>query len=65
MDPYYEWLGIAAEEQPPNHYRLLGINLFESNPQVIESAVNQRMSYLQQLSGDSQHVDDAQRIMGE
>ncbi len=65
MDPYYEWLGIAPNEQPPNHYRLLGISLFESNPQVIESAVNQRMNYLQQLTGDSQHVDDAQRIMGE
>lgn len=65
MDPYYEWLGIAAEEQPPDHYRLLGINVFESNPQVIESAVNQRMAYLQQLSGDQDSVDDAQRIMGE
>ena len=65
MDPYYEWLGIPAEEQPPNHYRLLGINVFESNPKVIESAVNQRMAYLQQLSGDQASVDDAQRIMGE
>ena len=64
MDPYYEWLGIPAEEQPPNHYRLLGINVFESNPKVIESAVNQRMAYLQQLSGDQASVDDAQRIMG-
>ena len=65
MDPYYEWLGIPAEDQPPNHYRLLGINLFESNPQVIESAVNQRMGYLQQLSGDQAYVEHAQRIMGE
>ena len=65
MDPYYEWLGIAAEEQPPDHYRLLGINVFESNPQVIESAFNQRIAYLQQLSGDQDSVDDAQRIMSE
>ena len=25
FDPYYKWLGIPPEEQPPNHYRLLGI----------------------------------------
>ena len=65
MDPYYEWLGIPPEEQPPNHYRLLGISLLESNPQVIESAANQRMGYLQELTGDQSHIDDAQRIIGE
>ncbi|MBC20517.1 MAG: hypothetical protein CMJ74_09700, partial [Planctomycetaceae bacterium] len=65
MDRYHEWLGIPPEEQPPNHYRLLGISLLEAKPQVIESAVNQRMGYLQQLSGDQACVEDAQRIMGE
>lgn len=29
FDPYSEWLGIAPEEQPPDHYRLLGIAPFE------------------------------------
>ena len=24
FDPYHIWLGIPPEEQPPNHYRLLG-----------------------------------------
>ena len=65
MDPYYEWLGIPPEEQPPNHYRLLGISLLESNPLVIESAANQRMGYLQELTGDHEQIDDAQRIIGE
>ena len=37
FDPYYRWLGIPAKEQPPNHYRLLGIELFESDPQLIDS----------------------------
>ncbi|MEC7502055.1 MAG: hypothetical protein VX970_10020, partial [Planctomycetota bacterium] len=37
----------------------------EANPQVIESAVNQRMGYLQQLTGDHEQMDDAQRIIGE
>ena len=46
FDPYYKWLGIPPEEQPPNHYRLLGLRLFESDPEVIESASDQRMAHL-------------------
>jgi hypothetical protein len=37
FDPYHVWLGIPPEEQPPHHYRLLGIRLFEDNPSVIET----------------------------
>ena len=40
FDPYYIWLGIPPEEQPPHHYRLLGVTLFEENFEVIEGAVN-------------------------
>jgi hypothetical protein len=29
VDPYDEWLGIPPKDQPPNHYRLLGLELFE------------------------------------
>jgi hypothetical protein len=32
FDPYCQWLGIPAKDQPPNHYRLLAIELFEPNP---------------------------------
>ena len=32
FDPYYKWLGIPREEQPPNHYRVLGIRVFEEDP---------------------------------
>ena len=32
FDPYHDWLGIAPKDQPPNHYRLLGVDLFEANP---------------------------------
>ncbi len=46
FDPYYKWLGIPPAEQPANLYRLLGITVFESDPEVIESAAEQRMSYL-------------------
>ncbi|NUQ65986.1 MAG: hypothetical protein HUU20_26290 [Pirellulales bacterium] len=46
FDPYYTWLAIPPEEQPPNHYRLLGLRPFEDNPEVIENAANQRMAHL-------------------
>ena len=38
FDPYRKWLGIPPQEQPPNHYRLLGIGLFESDFDVISNA---------------------------
>ncbi|MGA2253090.1 MAG: hypothetical protein ABSG53_00380 [Thermoguttaceae bacterium] len=40
FDPYLNWLGIPPHEQPPNLYRLLGIVLFESNPEVIQQAAD-------------------------
>lgn len=47
FDPYHKWLGIAPKDQPPNHYRLLGIDLFESDPDVIDTAANKQMAHLQ------------------
>src|SRR5262245_7340846 len=46
FDPYYTWLGIPPEEQPADHYRLLGIRRYESNAEVIVNAADQRMAYL-------------------
>jgi len=46
FDPYYRWLGIPPEEQPANHYRLLGIRLYEANADVIESAADRQMGHL-------------------
>jgi hypothetical protein len=37
----------SPREQPPNHYRLLGVEPFESNPNVIQDAATERMNYLQ------------------
>ena len=36
FDPYHQWLGIPPKKQPPNHYTLLGLDAFESNPDVID-----------------------------
>lgn len=64
FDPYHKWLGIPPKEQPPNHYRLLGIVLFESDPEVIEAAADQRMAYLHRLSTGA-HLALAQRLLNE
>src|SRR5688500_13890835 len=64
FDPYYKWLGIPPREQPANHYRLLTINLFESDLQVIEAAADRQMAFLRTLQ-TSQHVQDAQKLLNE
>lgn len=47
FDAYHQWLGIPPTEQPPNHYRLLGIALFESDANVISNAADRQMAHLQ------------------
>lgn len=44
FDPLAEWLGIPASEQPPDHYRLLGLAPFESDVGAIERAADERMA---------------------
>ena len=46
FDAYHEWLGIAPRDQPPNHYRLLGIELYEAKANVIDSAADRQMAHL-------------------
>ncbi|TWU12412.1 NPCBM/NEW2 domain protein [Symmachiella macrocystis] len=64
FDPYHKWLGISPRDQPPSHYRLLGIDEYESDPEVIEAAAERRMSFLHQyVTGD--HIADAQGLLNE
>ncbi len=46
FDAYHTWLGIPPAEQPPNHYRLLGLRLFEDQHEVISSAADRQMAYV-------------------
>jgi hypothetical protein len=64
FDPYHKWLGIPPAEQPPNHYRLLGISLFESDPEVIDAAANRQMGYVQGFA-NSDHATDSQKLLNE
>jgi hypothetical protein len=43
---YHVWLGIPPSEQPPNHYRLLGIATFETDLDVIDHAADRQMAHV-------------------
>jgi hypothetical protein len=62
FDPYYKWLGIPPAEQPPNHYRLLGVTLFESDLDVIANAADQRIGHVRAFQ-IGKHSDESQRIL--
>jgi len=64
FDPYRKWLGIRPEEQPPHHYRLLGIPLYEDDLDVIDAAVEQRVAFLQNCAG-GEHLKLSQKILNE
>ena len=64
FDPYYRWLGIPAEEQPPNHYRLLGIKVLEENADVIEAAADRQMGHLRTYQ-TGEHSALSQKLLNE
>lgn len=64
FDPYYQWLAIRSNGSPIDHYRLLGIETFESNPEVISNAAFQRTFLIRTLEY-TEHGDVASRILGE
>lgn len=64
FDPYHKWLGIPPKEQPPNHYRLLGINPFETDADVISHAADQRMAHLRSFQNGPQ-ASLSQRLLNE
>jgi len=64
FDPYHQWLGISPKDQPPNHYRLLGIDLFEAEPDVISNAADQRMVHVRSFQA-GENSDLSQTILNE
>jgi hypothetical protein len=64
FDPYHRWLGIPPEQQPPDHYRLLGIARFEADREVIDSVAMRHMGFLQEIT-DGPHVKDAQQLLNQ
>ena len=64
FDPYHKWLSIPPAEQPANHYRLLGVPLLESDPDVIEAAAERQTVFLRTLQIGPQS-ELAERILNE
>ncbi|MEM9587078.1 MAG: hypothetical protein AAGA03_07330 [Planctomycetota bacterium] len=61
FDPLHKWLGIPPREQPPDHYRLLGVARFESDEQVIDAAADRQLTFLHDLS-NGPHAETAEEI---
>jgi hypothetical protein len=64
FDPYYQWLGIPPSEQPPNHYRLLGLSVFENDPGIIDQAARRQIGHVRECSA-GQSFDESQYILDE
>ncbi|NLF68661.1 MAG: hypothetical protein GX575_06340, partial [Candidatus Anammoximicrobium sp.] len=64
FDPYHKWLGIPLKDQPPNHYRLLGLDLFESDPDVIEAAAFRQTAHVRTYQLGP-HSADSQNLLNE
>src|SRR5688500_18413910 len=64
FDPYLQWLSITDPERPPNHYRLLGLELFEEDTDAIWNATMRHMALV--LRHDpGPHCEAARRIFDE
>jgi len=46
FDPYHRWLGISPKHQPADYYRLLGLERFEEDPEVIRDAADRQMRHV-------------------
>ncbi|MHC4404477.1 MAG: hypothetical protein ACYTG0_32895 [Planctomycetota bacterium] len=64
FDPYHTWLGIPPTEQPPNHYRLLAIPLYEADSQTIQHAADRQMAHLRTLQ-TGKYGGLSQRLLNE
>lgn len=64
FDAYYKWLSIPPHDQPPNHYRLLGLGLFESDADVIAAAADRQMAHVQTYK-NGPHSDLSQKLLNE
>jgi hypothetical protein len=61
FDPLHQWLGIAPVDQPPDHYRLLGLSRFESNPDVIDAASDRHLAFLHGMI-NGPHAKEAEEL---
>jgi len=64
FDAYYKWLGIPSKDQPPNHYRLLALEPFEIDRDVIANAAEQRMMLIRSFQS-GENCRHSQQLLNE
>ena len=64
FDPYWEWLEIPPEDQPPNFYRLLGLDDFEDDLAAIDAAAKQTTAYLHPMAAGPNR-ESVQQLLSE
>ena len=64
FDPYFQWLNIPPTEQPADHYRLLGVPRFASDPDAIAKAIDRQMTHVQTFHAGP-HSEASQRLLNE
>ena len=64
FDPYRKWLGIPDQPQHPHHYQLLGLALFEDDPDVIENAANRQMTHVRSFQ-TGPYASHSQNLLNE
>ncbi|HEV3006510.1 MAG TPA: NPCBM/NEW2 domain-containing protein [Pirellulales bacterium] len=73
FDPYRKWLGIPPKDrppkdgpndQPPNHYRLLALELFEEDADAISNAADRQMAHVRTFQ-TGRHSAVSQKILNE
>jgi len=64
FDPYHRWLGIPPKHQPADHYRLLGLERFEDDLEVIVDAAERQTAHVRRYAlGPNQIL--SQKILNE
>ena len=64
FDPYHKWLGISLKDQPPHYYRLLAIDVFESDADVISAAADKQMAFIRSFQA-GKNGQLSQKILNE
>ena len=64
FDPYWEWLEIPPEDQPPNFYRLLGLDDFEDDLAAIDAAAKKTTAYLHPMAAGPNR-ESVQQLLSE
>ena len=64
FNPYRVWLGIPANKLPADHYSLLGLETYESDPDVIESAADKVMAFVKTFQS-GKYSKQSQQLLNE